>query len=205
MLSRCEYAMTNLSRERDHLSLSDCSLVGISKERNRSNRHSVDLMRWTHHVWCTRCSSIYPSSSNEVRSHQSILKYLIFCLSLELSQKENHFYASMSHIPHANEEDFIYDTDGCLLFMQTAQSNLSLFNISCDSLLIFNENKPVDITSTPPLNPAMKHSNSSWDLHFDTKRSEYRSTMLFNDEIFAPKTSTLQRWQGLELLNTYAE
>jgi len=104
----------------------------------------------------------------------------------------------MTNIPYNNEENFIYDNDGCLLLMQTTQSNLSLFNISCDSL-IFNENEHFNIKSRQ-----LKHYNSSIDIHLDIKKSTYRSTMIFSEEIFSSKKNNLQRWQGLELLNTYA-
>jgi hypothetical protein len=105
----------------------------------------------------------------------------------------------MTNIHENNPEKiFIYDTDGCLLLMQTTQSNLSLFNISTDSLLL-NENEDFEIQSKP-----IKHSNSSIDIHLDTKKSIHRSTMIFSEEIFSSKTNTLQRWRGLELLNTYA-
>jgi len=105
----------------------------------------------------------------------------------------------MTNIHENNPEKiFIYDTDGCLLLMQTTQSNLSLFNISTDSLLL-NENEDFEIQSKP-----IKHSNSSIDIHLDMKKSIHRSTMIFSEEIFSSKTNTLQRWRGLELLNTYA-
>lgn len=104
----------------------------------------------------------------------------------------------MTNLSDENEEQFIYDTDGCLLFMQTTQSNLSLFNISSDSL-IFDENQAVNID-----NNRLKYSNSSTDLPFDTKKYQYRSTMIFNEDMFSSKNHPLQRWQGLELLNTYA-
>jgi hypothetical protein len=106
----------------------------------------------------------------------------------------------MTNIPHDSEENFIYDSDGCLLFMQTTQSNLSLFNISCDSL-IFNENS--NLHSRHSFNPPMKHSNSSIDIHFDIKKSHHHSTLIFSEEIFSSNSNTLQRWKGLELLNIY--
>jgi hypothetical protein len=109
----------------------------------------------------------------------------------------------MTNISHPNEDNFIYDTDGYLLFMQTAQSNLSLFNISCDSL-IFNEIEQVNSRSRLSLNTSMKHSNSSFDLHCQRKKSDHRSTMFFSEDVFSSNTNTLQRWQGLELLNIYA-
>jgi len=109
----------------------------------------------------------------------------------------------MTNIHHNNEENYIYDTDGCLLFMQTTQSNLSLFNISCDSL-IFNENEHFYFQSRQTLNRRIKHYNSSIDIHLDIKKSNYHSTMIFSEEIFSSKTNTLQRWRGLELLNTCA-
>ena len=106
----------------------------------------------------------------------------------------------MTNISHPNEESFIYDTDGYLLFMQTAQSNLSLFNISCDSL-IFDDNEQVNSKRSKS---SLKHANSSFDLHHQRKKSEYRSTMAFSEDVFSTNTNTLQRWQGLELLNTYS-
>jgi hypothetical protein len=109
----------------------------------------------------------------------------------------------MTNISHPNEENFIYDTDGYLLLMQTTQSNLSLFNISCDSL-IFNENEQVNSRSRLSLNSSMKYSNNSFDLYCQRNKSEHRSTIGFSEEIFSANTNTLQRWQGLELLNTYS-
>ncbi len=91
-----------------------------------------------------------------------------------------------------HEENFIYDTDGYVLLMPTTQSNLSLFNISCDSI-IFNENENLNSKS-------IKHYNSSIDIHSERKLINHRSTMIFSEEI---KTNTLQRWKRLELLNVY--
>ena len=109
----------------------------------------------------------------------------------------------MTNLSDQNEEHFIYDTDGYLLFMQTTQSNLSLFNISSDSL-IFDEYEAMKIDSNRS-NLSMKYSNSSNDLSFDMKKCQYRSTMVFNEDMFSSKNHhPLQRWQGLELLNIYA-
>jgi hypothetical protein len=99
----------------------------------------------------------------------------------------------MTNIPHHNEENFIYDTDGCLLFMETTQSNLSLFNISSDSL-ISNENEHFYLKSKQ----LIQHYSSSIDIHFERNIINHRSTMIYSEE----KTNTLQRWKGLELLNT---
>lgn len=108
----------------------------------------------------------------------------------------------MTNIHKNNEEIFIYDDDGCLLFMETNQSNLSLFNVSCDSL-IFNENHEYNQPSKPISN-TIKHFNSSIDIYLETKKSSNRSTMIFSDEVISTETKTLQRWKGLELLNTCA-
>ncbi|CAF0969551.1 unnamed protein product [Adineta steineri] len=108
----------------------------------------------------------------------------------------------MTNIHNNNEEDLIYDTDGCLLFMQTAQSNLSLFNVSCDSLNS-NENEDFNIKSTQILNSNKQYS-SSIDIHFEIKKINHRSTIIFSDDTNISQTNTLQRWKGLELLNTYA-
>lgn len=107
----------------------------------------------------------------------------------------------MTNLADENEEHFIYDTDGCLLFMQTAQSNLSLFNISCDSLIV-DEHESMKIN--PKSKFAMKYSNSSMDIPFDMKKYQYRSTMIFHEDMLSSNHHPLQRWQGLELLNTYA-
>lgn len=115
---------------------------------------------------------------------------------IEISSKENHFFTSMTNI----HENFIYDSDGYLLYMETAQSNLSLFNISSDSL-IFNEYEDLNIKSQQKL---IKYSNSSIDIYLDFKRSMYHSTTILFEDNLPTKTNTLQRWKGLELLNTYA-
>jgi len=139
------------------------------------------------------------SKNNQIKK----ILFLIISFLIELSHKENDLFASMTNIHHNNEENYIYDTDGYLLFMQTTQSNLSLFNISCDSL-ISNENEHFYFQSRQTLNRRIKHYNSSIDIHLDIKKSNYYSTIIFSEEIFSSKTNTLQRWRGLELLNTYA-
>jgi hypothetical protein len=111
-------------------------------------------------------------------------------------------FASMTNIHSHNEENLVYDTDGYLLLMQTTQSNLSLFNVSCDSVS-FLENEDFNIKSKCSLN-TNKHYNSSRDIHFEMKKKHHHSTMILSDEMTYSQTNTLQRWQGLELLNTYA-
>ncbi|CAF5187899.1 unnamed protein product [Rotaria magnacalcarata] len=86
--------------------------------------------------------------------------------------------------------------------METSQSNLSLFNVSCDSL-VFIENQDFNQQSRQPSN-TIKHYNSSIDIHVDIKKSSSRSTMILCDEMISSETKTLQRWKGLELLNTCA-
>ncbi|CAF3414102.1 unnamed protein product [Rotaria socialis] len=139
------------------------------------------------------------------------LQYLPDFFKKKLSHKENHFeqnfpsqyslFASMTNI-HSNEENPIYDDEGCLLLMETSQSNLSLFNVSCDSL-VFIENQDFNQQSRQPSN-TIKHYNSSIDIHVDIKKSSNRSTMILCDEMISSETKTLQRWKGLELLNTCA-
>ncbi|CAF1310803.1 unnamed protein product [Rotaria magnacalcarata] len=139
------------------------------------------------------------------------LQYLPDFFKKKLSHKENHFeqnfpsqyslFASMTNI-HSNEENLIYDDEGYLLLMETSQSNLSLFNVSCDSL-VFIENQDFNQQSRQPSN-TIKHYNSSIDIHVDIKKSSSRSTMILCDEMISSETKTLQRWKGLELLNTCA-
>ncbi|CAF0798323.1 unnamed protein product [Rotaria sp. Silwood1] len=146
----------------------------------------------------------------------SFLQYLPDFLKKKLYHKENHFsqnypsqcslFASMTNIHdntnNNNEENLIYDNDGFLLLMEKAQSNLSLFNVSYDSL-IFNENDDFNQKSRQTLN-TIKHYNSSMDIHVDIKKSNHRLTMTFSEDIFSSQTKTLQRWKGHELLNTCA-
>ncbi|CAF0798892.1 unnamed protein product [Rotaria sordida] len=108
----------------------------------------------------------------------------------------------MTNIHNNNEENLIYDNDGFLLLMETAQSNLSLFNVSCDSL-IFNDNEDFNQKSRQTLN-TIKHYNSSIDIHLDIKKTNHRLTMTFSEEIISSQTKTLQRWKGHELLNICA-
>ena len=106
----------------------------------------------------------------------------------------------MTNIPHQNEDTRIYDTDGYVLLMQTTQSNLSLFNVSCDSLIADEHDDRL-----PECELAwtrLKHCTSSLDIAADVKKTHHRSTMIFSDDILHTSTSPLQRWQGLELLNT---
>lgn len=182
------YAMTNLILHADIL-----SLVRIETKKWIVQ---INFILWTHHVSCILFSIIFHNFSNEVIFTCESFHWLVFFI--EFSSKDNCHFASMTNLSDENEEQFIYDTDGCLLFMQTTQSNLSLFNISSDSL-IFDENQAVNID-----NNRLKYSNSSTDLPFDTKKYQYRSTMIFNEDMFSSKNHPLQRWQGLELLNTYA-
>lgn len=105
----------------------------------------------------------------------------------------------MTNIHNNNEEHLIYDTDGGLLLMQTTQSNLSLFNVSCDSL-VFNEYEDFNKKSQN----LIKQYNSSIDIHLDIKKKNHRSTMILSEDIISLPTNTLQRWKGLELLNTCA-
>jgi len=106
----------------------------------------------------------------------------------------------MTNIHNNNEEHLIYDTDGCLLLTQTTQSNLSLFNVSCDSL-VFNNDEDFNIKSRQSRN-SIKQYNSSIDIHLEIKKMNHRSTMIFSEDIISLQTNTLQRWKGLELLNT---
>ncbi|UJR26003.1 hypothetical protein I4U23_007349 [Adineta vaga] len=138
-------------------------------------------------------------------------------LKKKLSHKENEMsqnfnnqlsiFASMTNISHQNEEHLIYDTDGCLLFMQTAQSNLSLFNVSCDSFDLNDDDDDDDndchLESRSTLN-TNKHYNSSIDIHMKIKQINHGSTMILSDNMNSLQTNTLQRWKGLELLNIYA-
>ncbi|CAF0751948.1 unnamed protein product [Rotaria sordida] len=140
------------------------------------------------------------------------LQYLPDFLKKKLSHREDHFsqnfpsqcslFASMTNIHNNNEENLIYDNDGFLLLMETAQSNLSLFNVSCDSL-IFNDNEDFNQKSRQTLN-TIKHYNSSIDIHLDIKKTNHRLTMTFSEEIISSQTKTLQRWKGHELLNICA-
>lgn len=102
----------------------------------------------------------------------------------------------MTNISSIQYDDFIYDTDGYLLLMPTTQSNLSLFNISCDSLVFH------DYDRFSSLNSFIKHSTSSTDLHTNLKQSFHHLSIDFTQTIAVSKPNTLQRWQGLELLNT---
>ncbi|CAF0768350.1 unnamed protein product [Adineta ricciae] len=112
-------------------------------------------------------------------------------------------FASMTNIPNHYEEHLIYDTDGCLLFMQTAQSNLSLFNVSCDSLN-FDDNEDFHMESRSTTINTSKQYTSSIDIHTQIKQMNHRSTMVLSDEMdSARKTNTLQRWKGVDLLNVY--
>ncbi|CAF3945336.1 unnamed protein product [Rotaria sp. Silwood2] len=142
------------------------------------------------------------------------LQYLPDFFRKKLSHKDNHFsqnfssqcslFASMTNIHNNNnnKENLIYDNDGFLLLMETAQSNLSLFNVSCDSLIV-NENDDFNQKSTQTLN-TIKHYNSSMDIYLDIKKSHHRLTMTFSEEVISSHTKTLQRWKGHELLNTCA-
>ncbi|CAF0836704.1 unnamed protein product [Rotaria sordida] len=140
------------------------------------------------------------------------LQYLPDFFKKKLSHREDHFsqnfpsqcslFASMTNIHNNNEENLIYDNDGFLLLMETAQSNLSLFNVSCDSL-IFNDNEDFNQKSRQTLN-TIKHYNSSIDIHLDIKKTNHRLTMTFSEEIISSQTKTLQRWKGHELLNICA-
>ena len=168
-------------------------------ERERENRsdhsHTMDTSRlmdlFLHHLPEFFKRSEISSEDLIINDRSSLL---------EFSAKENYHFASTTNLSDHTEEHFIYDTDGCLLFMQTTQSNLSLFNISCDSL-IFDEHSVVNTGWNPSI---VKHATSSIDLRLRRNKSQYRSTMIFNEETFSARTQTLQRWQRMELLNTNA-
>ena len=100
-----------------------------------------------------------------------------------------------------NRKNLVYDTDGHLLFIEATQSNLSLFNVSCNSLIL-DEDEDFNKKSKSTLN-INKHY-SSIDIHSDINKTKKRSTMFFSEEVISTQTNTLQRWKGRELLNTCA-
>lgn len=107
-------------------------------------------------------------------------------------------FASTTNLSHNYQDESIYDTDGCLLYTQTAQSNLSLFNVSCESLILDDTHDQVTTTLK-----RTKHSSSSIDLSAThMKKIYHRSTMIFDDPIIDTSHGTLQRWQAMDLLHT---
>jgi hypothetical protein len=106
---------------------------------------------------------------------------------------------SQTNISDDYQEHCIYDTDGCLLYMQTRQSNLSLFHVSCDSLIIDDRQQLLRQTSK-----SVKHYTSSTNIPLTSKQCDQRSTMFFlssSQEHMMSSMNTLQRWQRLDLLN----
>ena len=103
----------------------------------------------------------------------------------------------MTNLSHNYQDESIYDTDGCLLYTQTAQSNLSLFNVSCESLILDDTHEQLKSTLKKT-----KHSNSSMNIPMQTKKIQHRSTMIFSDQIIESSNGTLQRWQAVDLFHT---
>ena len=124
------------------------------------------------------------------------MKFNEFRTDFKNLHENQSLFASTFNLTDVYQDQSVYDADGYLLYTQTTQSNLSLFNVSCESLMIEEFSHENQVT----LNRRRDYT-SSQDIHAELKKKSHRSTMIFTDESFQASTNTLQRWQGLDLLN----